>query len=432
MVPDAGRTITYRELADHVGDLAGKLAAAGVRRGDRVALALPNGPEFVELLLAIATVGAAAAPLNPGYTHDEFLFYLDDLEPAMVLLPSGGVRAGRSAAGPDRPVVDVVDSRDGPPLLSVGGKSVDHAQPFESGQADDIALVLHTSGTTSRPKQVPLLQRNLTSSAATIASHYHLDRDDVSFCAMPLFHVHGLVASTLATLMSGGLTLIPRRLNPRLFWSQARHHGVTWVSAGPTLHQMLLDKVDDAGAPGALRFVRSCSSALSTSLMQRAEAVYQAPMLEAYGMTEASHQIASNPLPPGARPPGSVGIATGTEIAIADQDGRLLPEGTPGEVVIKGPGLTQGYLSNPEANLEAFVDGWFRTGDIGVLRDSYLRLVGRRKEMILPRRGEHLPDGDRGGTPQTPGRDRCRLLRCGGREVRRDRGRCGRASRDGG
>lgn len=298
MVPDAGRTITYRQLADHVGDLAGRLATAGVRRGDRVALALPNGPELVELLLAIATVGAAAAPLNPGYTHDEFLFYLDDLEPAMVLLPSGGVRAGRSAAGSDRPVVDVAESQDGPPVLSAGGKSIDHGQAFESGRADDIALVLHTSGTTSRPKQVPLLQRNLTSSAVTIVSHYHLDGNDVSFCAMPLFHVHGLVASTLATLMSGGLTLIPRRLNPRLFWSQARHHGVTWVSAGPTLHQMLLDKIDDAGAPGALRFVRSCSSALSTSLMQRAEALYQAPMLEAYGMTEASHQIASNPLPP--------------------------------------------------------------------------------------------------------------------------------------
>ena len=346
-------------------------------------------PEFVELLLAITTVGAAAAPLNPGYTHDEFQFYLDDLEPAMILLPSGAIGAGRSAAGPDRPVIDVALGQDGPPLLSMGGRSIDQARPFESGQVEDIALVLHTSGTTSRPKQVPLLQRNLTSSAVTIASHYHLDGDDVSFCAMPLFHVHGLVASTLATLMSGGLALIPRRLNPSLFWTQARQHGVTWVSAGPTLHQMLLDKIDDAGDPGRLRFVRSCSSALSTSLMQRAEALYQAPMLEAYGMTEASHQITSNPLPPGARPPGSVGIATGTEIAIADQDGRLRPEGTEGEVVIKGAGLTQGYLNNPEANREAFVGGWFRTGDIGILQDNYLRLVGRRKEMIL-RGGENI------------------------------------------
>src|SRR5262249_19213753 len=156
-------------------------------------------------------------------------------------------------------------------------------------------LILHTSGTTSRPKQVPLLQRNLMASTRTIAAHYGLGQADVSFCVMPLFHVHGLVASTFAALAGGGSGIVPRRVTPQRFWRQAGRHGPTWRAAGPTLHQMILDKADEAGPPSTLRFARSCSSALSPALMARAEAAYAVPMLEAYGMTEASHQMASNP-----------------------------------------------------------------------------------------------------------------------------------------
>jgi acyl-CoA synthetase (AMP-forming)/AMP-acid ligase II len=189
--------------------------------------------------------------------------------------------------------------------------------------------------------------------------------------------------------MAGGTVVLPRRFSPRRFWQQARQHGITWLSAGPTLHQMILEKVDDEGAPETLRFVRSCSSALSPALMERSEQVYGAPMLEAYGMTEASHQMASNPLPPARRVPGSVGVATGTEVRVVDRQLRFLPDGSAGEVVIRGPGLTPGYLNNPQANAEAFFDGWFRTGDRGVLEDGYLRLEGRLKEMIL-RGGENI------------------------------------------
>jgi len=255
--------------------------------------------------------------------------------------------------------------------------------------ADDIALVLHTSGTTSRPKQVPLLHRNIVASVRTIAGHYALGADDVSFCVMPLFHVHGLIASVLTAVHAGGTAVIPRRFTPNQFWPQARERGATWLSAGPTLHHMILDRFDGAPAPATLRFVRSCSSALSPELMQRAESVYDAPMLEAYGMTEASHQMASNPLPPAPRQPGSVGIATGTEIAVVDRTLRPVPAGQPGEVVVRGPSVTPGYLANPEANAEAFFDGWFRTGDIGSIDDGYLRLEGRLKEMIL-RGGENI------------------------------------------
>lgn len=388
LAPEDGDPITYATLARRVQTLAGRLATAGVRRGDRVALVLPNGPEIVQLLLAVTALGAAAAPLNPGYTQDEHVFYLGDVQPRILLLPAGEFAAARAAAK-GITIVDVAGSEGELPGLSVDGAEVTGEARFEPGRPGDIALLLHTSGTTSRPKQVPLLQRNLMASARTIAAHYRLDSGDVSFCVMPLFHIHGLVASTFSALAAGGTVVVPRRFSPRRFWQQAREAGVTWFSAGPTLHQMILEKADDEGAPQTLRFVRSCSSALSPALMTRAEQAYGAPMLEAYGMTEASHQMASNPLPPAARIAGSVGIATGTEIGVIDRERNLLPEGSYGEVVIRGPGVTPGYLNNPEANADSFFDGWFRTGDRGVVENGYLRLEGRLKEMIL-RGGENI------------------------------------------
>jgi len=226
-------------------------------------------------------------------------------------------------------------------------------------------------------------------STRTIAAHYRLSSADVSFCVMPLFHIHGLVASAFAALSAGGTVIAPRRFTPQRFWPQAREYGATWLSAGPTLHQMILDKADDAGPPPALRFARSCSSALSPALLERAERSYRVPMLEAYGMTEASHQMAANPLPPAARVPGSVGTATGTEIGVVDKEGTFLPGGSAGEVVIRGPGVMSGYVHNPAATAEAFFGDWFRTGDRGVLRDGYLTLEGRLKEMII-RGGENI------------------------------------------
>jgi acyl-CoA synthetase (AMP-forming)/AMP-acid ligase II len=384
-----GSVVSYSQLASRVDELAGRLAAAGVRRGDRVALSLPNGPEFVQVLLAITALGAAAAPLNPAYTGSEFTFYLSDIAPRFFLLPASRPVAAVSAAGDCSIGVLTVEPRgDGPPGL-FAAKEVKSSTGYAAGAPSDVAVVLHTSGTTSRPKQVPLLQRNLMASARTIAAHYRLGPDDVSFCAMPLFHVHGLVASTLAALGAGGSVIVPRRLTAQRFWRQAREHGATWLSAGPTLHQMILDAADAGGAPASLRFARSCSSALAPALLERAEAAYGVPMLEAYGMTEASHQMASNPLPPGARVPGSVGVPTGTRIAIADRGGVLLGEGAAGEVVIRGPGVMAGYVGNPAATAEAFYGDWFRTGDLGVLRDGYLYLEGRLKEMIL-RGGENI------------------------------------------
>ena len=386
--PEDGFGVTYAQLAGRVHTLAGRLATRGVHRGDRVALVLPNGSEIIQLVLAITALGAAAAPLNPAYTSDEFEFYLGDLSPRLLLLPDGEFAAARAVAG-DVQIADLGIQGGEVPSLADRGVEVTEETSFTAGGPSDIALLLHTSGTTSRPKQVPLLQRNLMASARTIAAHYQLSADDSSFCVMPLFHIHGLVASTFAAFASGGTVVVPRRFSPRRFWTQARETGTTWFSAGPTLHQMILDKIDGDGPPTKLRFVRSCSSALSPALMARLEEAYRAPVLEAYGMTEASHQMTSSPLPPAARYAGSVGVATGTEIGVIDSDRVFLPDGRHGEIVIRGAGVTPGYLNNPEANGDAFFDGWFRTGDRGVIEDGYLRLVGRLKEMIL-RGGENI------------------------------------------
>jgi len=388
---ETGSTLSYAELRAETEGLAARLAGLGIGRRSTVAVVLPAGPAFLRLLFAIVALGATAAPLNPAYKRDEYDFYLDDLQPELLLLPADDLATAREAASGTARTVRVVDvSGSERPELVEHGRTLTAEHPYDPATPNDVALLLHTSGTTSRPKQVPLTQGNLMASARTIAAFYDLGPGDVSYCVMPLFHVHGLVASTFAALAGGGTVAVPTRFTPRGFWTQARQLGVTWFSAGPTLHQMLLDRDDGGGAPDALRFARSCSSALSPALMERLEGVLGVPVLEAYGMTEASHQMASNPLPPAERKPGTVGIATGVEIRILDKAGNAVDQGSSGEVAIRGPGVTAGYLANPTANAEAFTDGWFRTGDRGSLDpDGYLRLEGRLKELIL-RGGENI------------------------------------------
>ena len=388
--PDDGTVVSHAQLASAVHKLAGLLAGLGVAPGQRVAMVLANGPEIVELLLAVAALGAIAAPMNPGYTEAEYRFYLDDLDPSLLLVQTGRGADARAAAD-RRPVADVTVVPGRPPVLSVAGVEAAQERAFVAGSAADVALLLHTSGTTRRPKQVPLLQRNLMASARAIGAHYQLGEADVSYCAMPLFHVHGLIASTLAQLAAGGSVVTPRRLSQRRYWQQVAGHRVTWVSASPTIHQELVEH--GAGPAPGIRFVRSCSSALSPGLMERLEKIYDAPVLEAYGMTEASHQMTSNPLPPRPRHSGSVGIPAGAQVRIVDKAGRDVPAGQPGEVAVAGPGLTPGYLHDPQANAEAFSGGWFRTGDRGLLRDGYLRLEGRIKELII-RGGENISPGE--------------------------------------
>jgi acyl-CoA synthetase (AMP-forming)/AMP-acid ligase II len=380
VVPD-GPALTYGALRRQVRRTADALAGFGIGRGDRVAIVLPNGAEVVVAFLG-AAAAATAAPLNPGYTEDEFRFYLDDTDARAVIVPPGGAAAARSAAG-DRIVIEAALDADGEMRFTSTASQQTGRSAGEPG-GDDVALVLHTSGTTSRPKRVPLKHRNLTASVEHITATYALTPDDVALCVMPLFHVHGLLASTLSTLRTGGSVVVPPRFDPLGFWPLLAARRVTWYSAVPTIHQLVLARAGRrGGTPAQLRFVRSCSSALAPATMAALEGLLGVPVLEAYGMTEASHQMASNPLPPAPRLPGSVGRGTGVRVAIMDDAGQLLPAGERGEVVIQGPNVTDGYENNPEANAAAFTNGWFRTGDLGALDEAgYLTLLGRLKELI--------------------------------------------------
>jgi acyl-CoA synthetase (AMP-forming)/AMP-acid ligase II len=383
IVVPGGVRLSYRQLREQVAAAADGLAEVGVGRDDRVALVFPNSAEAIVLFLAASMVGTAA-PLNAAYKEEEFRFYLEDTGARALVVPASEGEAARRAL-PDG--VALVEARFEPSgRLRLDSRGPRHDSRSASAPAgDDVALVLHTSGTTSRPKLVPLRHRNLFASVDNIAATYRLDAADVALCVMPLFHIHGLMASTMATLRTGGTVVVPPRFDPMTFWPTAKDCGATWYSAVPTMHQMLLMRNRGERPPGAekLRFIRSSSSALSPDTMRDLESRFGAPVLEAYGMTEASHQMASNPLPPADRKPGTVGTGTGVRLGVIDDAGKPVTQGDAGEVVIQGPNVIDGYSNNAEANASAFIDGWFRTGDQGVLdADGYLSLVGRIKEMI--------------------------------------------------
>ncbi len=384
IVPEQNIHVTYGALRGQVDALAESLAAAGVERGDRVGMALPNGLPTIVAFLA-ASMAGTAAPLNPGYKEEEFRFFLDDTHAKVLLLPEEGAADARRAAEANRVPILTVEM-DATGTVSLSG--VTGRRPIARPAVDDVALILHTSGSTGRPKRVPLSHTNLSISARNVARSYALTAKDVSLCVMPLFHVHGLVASTLATLATGGTIVVPAKFNAMSFWQTAETYGATWYSAVPTIHQLLLARVKPGASKPAgaekLRFIRSCSASLPPQVMHDLEAAFGAPVLEAYGMTEAAHQMSSNPLPVnGHRLPGSVGPGTDVRVSIMDESGKHLTTGERGEVVIQGPNVITGYENNPEANATSFTDGWFRTGDLGFLdADGYLTLVGRLKELI--------------------------------------------------
>ena len=381
ILPEQGIKVSYSQLREQVQSVADSFASAGIAPGDRVAMSLPNGLDTIVCFLA-ASIAGTAAPLNPGYRYDEFLFYLEDTNAKLLVVPPHGADEARRAAAERKvPVITAEVTADGKVQLSPSVKGKTAAPP----DPDAIALVLHTSGSTGRPKRVPLRHRNLAVSSQNIVGTYNLGADDVALVAMPLFHVHGLVASTLSTLRSGGSVVVPSKFNPLSFWRTVRDNRATWYSAVPTIHSLLLSRAGTERPAGAenLRFIRSCSAPLSAEMMAGLENAFGAPVLEAYGMTEASHQMCSNPLPPKARKPGHVGPGTGVKVGIMDTSGNLLPSGTAGEVVIQGPNVIDGYENNPEANKTSFTNGWFRTGDQGILdSDGYLQLVARIKELI--------------------------------------------------
>jgi len=391
--------MTFGQLRRQVVDTVRALNALGLKRGDAVAVVLPNGPEMATAFVSVASA-ATSAPLNPAYRADELEFYLSDLAAKALIVDEGSespaIDVARAAG---IPVITLVADTAAPAgtftLRGPDGADaqVDPASSPVFAEPDDVALVLHTSGTTSRPKQVPLSHTNVVASARHIGATLRLVPTDRCLNIMPLFHIHGLIAATLSSLAAGGSVFCTPGFNALRFFGWLDEAKPSWYTAVPTMHQAILTRADrnaESIARNPLRLIRSSSASLPPQVMLQLEDTFHAPVIESYGMTEAAHQMASNPLPPLDRKPGSVGVAAGPEVGIMGDDGALVPTGEIGEVVIRGRNVTRGYANNEAANQDAFTNGWFRTGDQGRLDDGgYLYITGRLKE-IINRGGEKV------------------------------------------
>ena len=417
MTAPSGVPLSYGGLQALIQRTTDALNGFGIGRGDRVGIVLPNCPEMACAFVAVASA-CTAAPLNMAYRADEFEFYLNDLNAKALIVAQGSDTPAVAVA--EKKGIAVLDlhahPQQGAGSFTLAARAVTvRPEPVEGpagfdrlspnsgmsfvnikkgpAQAEDIALILHTSGTTSRPKIVPLSHRNVCASARNIRSTLRLTADDRELHIMPLFHIHGLIAGVLAPMAAGSQIFCTPGFNALRFFAWMKECKPTWYTAVPTMHQTILSRAAgnaDVIAAHPLRFIRSSSSSMPPQVIAELERVFKAPVIESYGMTEAAHQMASSPLPPARRIPGSVGIAAGPEVAIMDNSGALLKAGETGEIVIRGDNVTAGYENNAAANAEAFVKGWFRTGDQGVLdADGYLTLSGRLKE-IINRGGEKI------------------------------------------
>lgn len=382
--PEGRASLTYGALRALAARTVADLNARGIGRGDRVAMVLPNGPEMATAFVAVAA-GATTAPLNPGYRGEEFEFYIEDLKARALIVAKGNETPARAAAAKlGVPVIELALGAAAGDFTLEGGPSGSAASPGMAA-ADDVALVLHTSGTTARPKIVPLTQGNITASARHIGATLALTPADACLNVMPLFHIHGLIAAVLSSLGAGASVCCTPGFDALKFFRWLDEERPSWYTAVPTMHQAILSRAErnrEIIARARLRFLRSSSASLPGPVMKELEDVFGAPLVESYGMTEASHQMCSNPLA-GPRKPGLVGLPAGPEVAIMDDDGSIMARGEIGEVVIRGPNVTKGYEANPEANAKAFTNGWFRTGDQGMFdEDGFLMLTGRLKELI--------------------------------------------------
>ncbi|MBF2066875.1 MAG: AMP-binding protein [Calothrix sp. C42_A2020_038] len=377
--------VNYKQLRENVVELAEQLNSFGLGLGDRIAITIANSPEMITIFLA-TTIAATACPLNPKYKQEEFAFYYEDTQAkALIILPET-IPDALAACTEAMKVITVKTRESGALYFELTQDQQSWGREIAQASENDVAMILHTSGTTSRPKRVPIRHRNLIASARNFVNAYSLTASDKTLLVMPLFHIHGLVGCMLSTFASGGTVICPPGFNALEFWKLVETFKPTWYSAAPTMHQMVLSRAKrnlEIVQANQFRFIRSSSAPLPAVVLEQIEATLNAPVIQSYSMTEAAHLMTTNPLPPKTRKLKSVGYGFGVDVAIMDSDGNLLPTGSLGEVVVKGANVIEGYENNPQANATAFVNGWFRTGDQGFLdEDGYLSLTGRLKELI--------------------------------------------------
>ena len=391
--------LSYGGLRKTATDAAHVIGNLGISRGDRVLIVLNNGPEAAVAFLAAASAGVAC-PLNPGLTGPEFEFTMSDLAASALLTNPDPSIARDVATKLGIPILEIAPGEKAGEITVKSANGTDRkpapshaAGLLREATSDHEALALHTSGTTARPKLVPLTHGILCASARNISASLGLNPADRCLNVMPLFHVHGLVAAMLSTLYAGATIWCAPGFNGMKFFGWMDQAKATWMTAVPTIYQAVLARAArnaETIACNPFRFMRSSSAAMPQSVLERLEQTFGMPVVESYGMTESAQQICANPLPPAVRKPGSVGLPAGPDVEILDEAGSPQDQGVTGEVAIKGENVTSGYFENPTANAAAFSGPWLRTGDLGVMdADGYLTLVGRAKE-IINRGGEKI------------------------------------------
>jgi acyl-CoA synthetase (AMP-forming)/AMP-acid ligase II/acyl carrier protein len=382
-----GRTpLCFAHLYGCVAEIRAQLNRIGIGRGDRVAAALPRGPETAVCFFGVAAC-ATYAPLNPDYSEDEFGRYLARLQPKAVVVRNGDGAAIRNAATQlGIRIVELVAVETGP-----AGKfelrcddSGTCAEP-EWATGEDIALILLTSGSTACPKLVPLKQRHLLAYARVAKAHFALDHRDRNLHTMPMFHGQGLKSALTVPILAGCGVICPSDFDVPSFFANMAELRPTWYSASYTIQQAILNRIHDyhrVASEAKLRFIVSGAGRIDAKVVRGLEVAFGAPVIERYSMSETG-LLACGALPPGIRKAGAIGKPVLNEIRIMGEDGAFLPSDKEGEVVTRGPGVFEGYLDEPEINAATFIAGWFRTGDLGrVDEDGYLTITGRIKELI--------------------------------------------------
>jgi acyl-CoA synthetase (AMP-forming)/AMP-acid ligase II/acyl carrier protein len=377
--------ITFGALWTRANDVLHGLRSSGLGRTDRVAVVLPNGPETAVMMISVAA-SAVCVPLDPCFTADEWQRYFAELKVAALLTRPGMDSASRGVAlALGIPVLDLSTPPCGAldPFRIVGPATRRTSDDDFASSADD-AFILLTSGSTSRPKLVPLTHASVCLSACNVAAAIALEPRDRLLSVLPLFHGHGLISGVLAALSAGSSVVCTPGFNAAAFFGWLTEFRPTWYTAVPVIHQAVLSAADghkQSARRSSLRLIRSASSTLPPKVLRGLESMFGVPVIDTFGMTEAATQIAANPL--GRRKLGSVGQSAGAEIAILDGEGRRLASGEPGEIALRGPTVTRGYCNDAAATQSAFRDGWFRTGDLGYLdAEGYLFIVGRIKDVI--------------------------------------------------
>jgi len=386
--------MTYGALRALAKDTVRALRGVGVGRNDRVAVVLPDGPEAAATIISVAA-GAVCVPLNPSFTADEWQRYFVELKTSALLTrPDVGSASRAAALALGIPVLDLSTSLDAAPI-DVTGSARRRVRDESFATGGDDALILLTSGTTSRPKTIPLTHASVCLSAHNVGAAIELEPEDRLLSVLPLFHGHGLISGVIAALAAGSNVVVTRGFDAEAFLSWLAEFRPTWYTAVPAIHRAVLSAAERDQEPArqsSLSLIRSASSALPAKVLSRLEALFGVPVIDTFGMTEAATQIAANPLH--RRKLGSVGRSAGAEIMILGAGGRQLPPGEHGEIALRGPSITRGYDNDAAATREAFRDGWFRTGDLGYLDDEgYLFLVGRIKD-VINRGGQKVAPGE--------------------------------------